>query len=131
LAAKPIIDVVLVVADSSDEPSYVPELEADGYVLRIREPEWFEHRMLKKPSPDINLHVFSEGCTEVDRMLLFRDWLRHDESDRALYERTKRELATRDWQYLQDYADAKSAVVQEIMARAQAWAGRPAPAEPA
>jgi GrpB-like predicted nucleotidyltransferase (UPF0157 family) len=109
----------------------VPDLEATGYVLRIREPDWFEHRMLKKTSPDVNLHVFSEGCPEVDRMLLFRDWLRDNESDRALYERTKRELATRDWKYLQDYADAKTAVVQEIMARAQAWAGRPAPAEPA
>jgi GrpB-like predicted nucleotidyltransferase (UPF0157 family) len=131
LAAKPILDMLLVVADSSDERWVVPDLEATGYVLRIREPDWFEHRMLKKTSPDVNLHVFSEGCPEVDRMLLFRDWLRDNESDRALYERTKRELATRDWKYLQDYADAKTAVVQEIMARAQAWAGRPAPAEPA
>ena len=40
LVAKPIIDIDLVVADSSDEPSYVPALEATGYVLRIREPDW-------------------------------------------------------------------------------------------
>jgi GrpB-like predicted nucleotidyltransferase (UPF0157 family) len=40
LAAKPIIDIDLVVADSSDEGEYVPELEAAGYVLRIREPDW-------------------------------------------------------------------------------------------
>ena len=44
LAAKPRIDMVLAVADSSDEPSYVPPLEAAGYVLRIREPGWYEHR---------------------------------------------------------------------------------------
>jgi hypothetical protein len=42
LAAKPIIDMVLVVRDSGAEASYVPALEAAGYVLRIREPEWFE-----------------------------------------------------------------------------------------
>ncbi len=120
LPAKPIVDIVLAVADSADEPAYVPALEAVGYVLRIREPEWFEHRLLKGPDTDVNLHVFSQGCSEIERMLLFRDWLRADESDRALYERAKRELAQQDWQYTQHYADAKSAVVEEIIARARA-----------
>jgi GrpB-like predicted nucleotidyltransferase (UPF0157 family) len=118
LAAKPVIDIVLVVPDSGDEPSYVAPLEAAGYVLRIREPAWHQHRMLKGPDTDINLHVFSAGCPEVDRMLLFRDWLRSNEADRLLYERTKRELANRSWKYTQNYADAKTAVVEEIMERA-------------
>ena len=73
LAAKPKIDMLLVVANTADEPSYVPALEAAGYVLRIREPDWFEHRMFKGPNTDINLHVFSTGCREIDRMLLFRN----------------------------------------------------------
>jgi GrpB-like predicted nucleotidyltransferase (UPF0157 family) len=55
-------------------------------------------------------------------MLLFRDWLRHNAADRRLYERTKRELASQDWKYVQNYADAKSAVVEEILARAHAGA---------
>jgi GrpB-like predicted nucleotidyltransferase (UPF0157 family) len=118
LAAKPIVDVVLEVADSADEPAYLPELEAAGYVLRIREPEWLEHRMLKGPDTDVNLHVFGEGCDEVGRMLAFRDRLRSCPGDRLLYERAKRELAARDWRYVQQYADAKTAVVREIMARA-------------
>src|SRR2546422_6724524 len=62
LAAKPRIDVLLVVADSADEPTYVPPLEAAAYVLRIREPNWYEHRVFKGPDMDINLHVFSPGC---------------------------------------------------------------------
>ena len=119
LAAKPKIDILLVVANSADESSYVPSLEAAGYVLRIREPDWDEHRMFKGPDTDINLHVFSSGCPEIDRMLLFRDWLRSNESDRLLYERTKRELARINWKYTQNYADAKTTVVQEIIARAQ------------
>jgi len=49
LAAKPIIDMILAVADSADEPSYVPAMESAGYVLRIREPEWHQHRLFKKP----------------------------------------------------------------------------------
>lgn len=122
LAAKPIIDILLVVAEPAVEASYVPALEAAGYVLRIREPALFEHRMLKGADPYVNLHVLPPGCEEVERMLLFRDWLRADASDRDLYARTKRELAARDWEYVQHYADAKSSVVEAIIARARASA---------
>ncbi len=102
LAAKPRIDLLLVVANSADEPTYVPDLEAAGYVLRIGEPDWYEHRVFKGSDTDVNLHVFSPGCREIERMLLFRDWLRSHASDRLLYERTKRELAQQDWKYTQN-----------------------------
>lgn len=118
LAAKPILDILLVVADSADEPTYVPDLERAGYVLRTREPEWFEHRVLKGVDPAVNLHVFSPGCPETERMLLMRDWLRTHDDDRELYESTKRELAQRTWKYVQNYADAKTEVVEAILARA-------------
>ncbi|HEX4747327.1 MAG TPA: GrpB family protein [Gaiellaceae bacterium] len=118
LAAKPVIDIDLVVADSADEPAYVPELVAAGFVLHIREPEWYEHRLFKGPDTNVNLHTFSDGCNEVDRMVAFRDWLRTDDDERELYLRAKRELAAREWKYVQNYADAKSAVVAEILARA-------------
>ena len=79
----------------------MPALEAAGYVLRV------------------NLHVFSEGCAEVERMLLFRDHLRSNDADRELYERMKCELAQKDWDFVQHYADAKTGVVEEILARAR------------
>jgi GrpB-like predicted nucleotidyltransferase (UPF0157 family) len=119
LPAKPIIDIVLEVPDSSNEAAYVPDMEAAGYVLRIREPDWFEHRLFKGPDTNINLHTFSAGCPEIDRMLAFRDWLRENAADRELYTHTKRELAGRDWKYMQEYADAKTAVLEEILARAR------------
>ena len=118
LAAKPIIDIVLVVADSADENAYAQDLESAGYHLKIREPEWHQHRMFKGPAADINLHVFSQGCPEIPRMLLFRDWLRAHPSDRDLYEQTKLALASNDWNTVQDYADAKTAVVEQILHRA-------------
>jgi GrpB-like predicted nucleotidyltransferase (UPF0157 family) len=119
LAAKPIIDILLVVRSSADEDTYLPALEAAGYVLRIREPQLDEHRMFNRPDADINLHVLSEGCAEIERMLMFRDWLRKNRGDRELYERTKRSLAERNWKYVQEYADAKTSVVEEILARAR------------
>jgi GrpB-like predicted nucleotidyltransferase (UPF0157 family) len=118
LAAKPIIDIVLAVPDSADEPAYVTDLEATGYVLRIREPDWHEHRMLRRRDPAVQVHVFTAGSPEIDRMLAFRDRLRTVAADRERYEAAKRELAARRWRYVQDYADAKSSVVEEIIARA-------------
>jgi GrpB-like predicted nucleotidyltransferase (UPF0157 family) len=120
LAAKPVIDIVLVVPDSSDEAGYVPALQDAGYVLQFREPNWHEHRFLIDHEPDVQVHVFSEGSQEVRRMSVFRDRLRTHAEDRDLYERTKRELADKRWAYGQDYADAKSSVVEAIIARAQA-----------
>lgn len=118
LSAKPRIDMVLGVADSADEAAYVPPMEAAGYILSIREADWHEHRLFKGPDTDINLHVFTIGCAEIDRMCRFRDHLRANRAELLLYERTKQDLAGRTWKYTQHYADAKSQVVEGILMRA-------------
>jgi GrpB-like predicted nucleotidyltransferase (UPF0157 family) len=120
LAAKPVIDMTMTVADVLDEPAWVPDLEAAGYrlVIREHEPEWYDHRVLKGPDTNINLHVFSDGCRELERMVGFRDWLRTHADDRELYEATKRDLIKREWKFVQNYADAKGDVVEAIAARA-------------
>lgn len=95
----------------------MPHLEPAGYALRIREPDWFEHRTFRGSDPAVNLHVFTDGCSEIDRMIRFRDILRSDEAARDRYAAVKRELAGRWWRYVQNYADAKSEVVEEILGR--------------
>ncbi len=115
LCAKPVIDVVLAVADSSDEAAYATRLEEGGFRLRHREPEWHEHRLFELGRPAVNIHVFSSGCPEIDRMVLFRDHLRRDAHARAAYALTKRELAEREWTSVQAYADAKSDVVARLL----------------
>jgi GrpB-like predicted nucleotidyltransferase (UPF0157 family) len=84
-------------------------------VLVDYDPEW----------PRLFERETSAGSPEIERMLLFRDWLRTNAADRELYLRTKRDLAQRQWQYTQNYADAKSAVVSEIVARAESARGAP------
>jgi GrpB-like predicted nucleotidyltransferase (UPF0157 family) len=127
LAAKPIVDITMAVADVNDEGAWIPDLEAAGYVLRIRErePDWYDHRVLKGPDTNVNLHVFSAGCVEIERMVGFRDWLRSHDDDRRLYEATKRELVSQSWTHVQLYADAKTDVVEDILARAGLPGRRP------
>jgi GrpB-like predicted nucleotidyltransferase (UPF0157 family) len=115
LAAKPIIDINLLAVDSADEPAYVPALEALGYVLHIREPGWHEHRLLRLDDPRVNLHVFTTGSTEHTRMIMFRDRLRTDPESLELYLTTKQRLAAQHWERVQDYADEKSSVVEQIL----------------
>jgi len=123
LSAKPVIDIILAVPDSSDESAYAPALEAAGYVLRIREPEWFEHRLFNGPDTDVNLHVFTAGCAEIAQMVLFRDWLRTHPEARDRYANEKRELAKKTWRSIEDYADAKTNIVHQILAEARASEG--------
>ncbi|GAB3142149.1 GrpB family protein [Amycolatopsis stemonae] len=120
LCAKPCVDVLLEVPDSDDEAAYLPALEAAGYRLVIREPDWEKHRCFKGPDTNINLHVYSPGNGQTPRYRLFRDRLRSHPEERDLYAAKKRELAAKEWKYVQQYADAKSAVVEEIIGRARA-----------
>ena len=120
LAAKNQIDVVLGIPDSTDEAAYVPALEAAGFEFAIREPEWYEHRLFRGRDPKVNLHAFSADCEEIPRMLAFRDWLRTHPDDRRRYEHEKRRLAEQTWDTVQDYADAKTEVIREIVGRALA-----------
>ena len=114
LAAKPVVDIDVAVADPEDEPAFVPDLEAVGYVLRVRERG---HRMLRTPERDVHVHVWPPGDENMARDLRFRDRLRTSPEDRAAYEARKRELAGRDWAARQDYADAKGPLIDEIAAR--------------
>jgi GrpB-like predicted nucleotidyltransferase (UPF0157 family) len=118
LAAKPVIDADLTVADSADEVAYVPDLESAGLRLRLREPGWEEHRMFTVPDRSINLHVFSPGAREPQRHLLFRDRLRSDDADRAAYGDLKARLAAEGFDDVMDYNNHKAALVYDIYERA-------------
>jgi GrpB-like predicted nucleotidyltransferase (UPF0157 family) len=117
LSAKPVIDVLLVVADSADEGAYRPALEGAGFDFVLGEPDWFEHRLFRPADSSVNLHVFGVDASEVDAMLVFRDRLRSHPDERARYEQAKRDLAAQPWDSVQDYADAKTDVVRGILAR--------------
>jgi GrpB-like predicted nucleotidyltransferase (UPF0157 family) len=115
LAAKPIVDVLVTVRDPEDDSQLVTALESAGYELRVKEPG---HRMFRTPERDVHVHVWGSTDPEVERHRKFRDQLRRSADDRARYERLKRELAGRDWNHMQEYADAKGELIETIIARA-------------
>ncbi|WP_410669241.1 GrpB family protein [Amycolatopsis sp. cmx-4-68] len=120
LCAKPCVDILLEVPDSDDEDAYLPDLTAAGYRLVIREPDWEKHRCFKGPDTNINLHVYSPGNGQTERYRLLRDRMRAHPEERDLYAAKKRELAAKEWKYIQQYADAKTEVIEEILGRARA-----------
>lgn len=120
MLAKPCIDMVLGVADAADEDAYVPQLDAAGFVLRIRQPDWNEHRAFKSERMNINLHVWNADSPEIDRHIAFRDWLKNHPEDFALYATSKQRIAAGNFNNMWEYADAKNEVVREIQARIDA-----------
>jgi HAD superfamily hydrolase (TIGR01509 family) len=119
LSAKPIIDIQVSIANPDDETTYLPQLEKQGYVLRVREKG---RRMLRTPELGVHIHVCRTGSDWERRHLLFRDWLRHDKADRQAYQNLKESLAKQDWETMNHYADAKSDLIQEMTRHAEAWA---------
>jgi GrpB-like predicted nucleotidyltransferase (UPF0157 family) len=115
LAAKPIVDLLVAVADPDDDGETVPALEAAGYELRVREPG---RRMFRTPARDVHVHLWRHSDPEVARHLIFRDRLRRSSADRDAYERLKRELAAREWADMNEYADAKTPLIEAILSRA-------------
>lgn len=115
LAAKPIVDVLVTVASLADDAELVPALEMAGYELRVREPA---HRMFRTPERDVHVHVSADADPEVERYLAFREVLRCSPDDRAEYERLKRDLATREWNDMNEYADAKGELIRALLVAA-------------
>lgn len=114
LWAKPIIDADLIVDDPDDEAAWLPDLEAAGFVLRVREPAWEQHRVLRGSDPTSNLHVWPPGAREPRRHAMFRDWLRTHPDDRDAYAAAKRDVAAQGFTDVMLYNNAKSGLIYDI-----------------
>jgi GrpB-like predicted nucleotidyltransferase (UPF0157 family) len=122
LAAKPVVDIQVSVADLSDEDRYVAPCEEAGLQFRLRDDE---HRYFQPPPGrprDVHVHVCQQG-SEWERVhLLFRDYLRSSADAREAYADAKREAA-RVWRNDRAaYTEAKSDVILGILDRAETWA---------
>jgi GrpB-like predicted nucleotidyltransferase (UPF0157 family) len=122
LAAKPIVDVQVSVADMADEKGYVPHLESLGVQLRSRDDLHRYFRPFADRPRHVHVHVCPAGSVWEREHLLFRDYLRATPAAREVYAVAKREAA-RVW--MDDgwaYTDAKSEVILNMLQEAEAWA---------
>lgn len=119
LAAKPIVDILVVIADPSQEDRYLPVMLSAGYELRVREPDLDQHRMFRTPERDVHIHIFPPSSGEIERHLLFRDFLRANPSACEQYARLKRDLSRREWKDMNEYAQAKTKFIEETLRRAR------------
>ncbi|WP_374347195.1 GrpB family protein [Chitinimonas sp.] len=119
LAAKPIIDIVVVVENAANESTYLAKLIEVGYQLRVREPDFFEHRMVRTQQRDVHIHIFSKGCIEIERYLLLRNYLRSNPDRRAEYQKIKKELAAQDWPDMNAYSEAKTEIIERLIHEAR------------
>jgi len=115
LPAKPIVDIAIAVDDITAEEDYLTPLLAAGYLLRVREPA---HRLVRTPERDVHVHILEKGDPAITRYLVFRDRLRSDADDRALYAETKKALIRQGFDDMNAYSDAKTDVIAAIVARA-------------
>ncbi|HEY5426778.1 MAG TPA: GrpB family protein [Candidatus Tumulicola sp.] len=114
LAAKPVVDIIVGGIDPHDCPARAA-LERAGYAVVVDEDG---HRMYAPADRSAHVHFWSDA-RETERHILFRDWLRDRVDDRALYEDVKRRLALRPWNDANEYAQAKTAVIESILKRAR------------
>lgn len=117
LAAKPIIDILLVVDDLDDEQRWIDRLEAHDYAFRPDDPVPDRLFFAKGPEDD-RTHYLSvterESDTHVEQ-LLFRDYLRANPEAAAEYEQLKRDLAQRFPDDRSSYTERKSRFVQQVL----------------
>jgi len=122
LAAKPIIDVQVSVADAGDETAYLAPIEAEGFEMRWIEPG---HRYLRPP-PELprlwQVHVCTAGGEWERVHILFRDYLRSHPADAAAYAAMKREMAEKHRSDGIAYNDAKGPFIEGVLATAREWA---------
>lgn len=121
LAAKPIIDVQVSLPglDGVEElRDALADLSLDLMVNEDRR-KWFAKR--RTAGAETNVHIRTTGEFSQQAALLFRDYLRAEPSARRRYERVKRELAERDWDCIDDYADAKGDIVWQLLREADRW----------
>ena len=120
LDAKPIIDILVLVADLDDARPAIQRLEAMGYSYWRDNPDRSKLFLVKglppaAPHRTHHLHIYADSA-ELDRHVAFRDHLRGDPAARDGYLALKQELADRFRGDREAYTDGKAAFINRLVA---------------
>lgn len=122
LAAKPILDLLVGVADLEKALSLVPAIEGLGYRFHPGEDTPDRHYFRRWAAPELRTHHLSlaeRTSAHYLETLAFRDALRADEERARAYGRIKQELALRHPGDRKAYLAGKSAFIQDVLRRSK------------
>jgi GrpB-like predicted nucleotidyltransferase (UPF0157 family) len=114
IAAKPIIDMLVVLARHEDGLANVEAMQRLGYEYRGEGGVTGRHYFRKGNPHTHHVHMYETGHPEVGRNLRFRDYLRSHPKDAWAYEALKRELAARYVSDTLSYSRAKDEFCERI-----------------
>jgi GrpB-like predicted nucleotidyltransferase (UPF0157 family) len=125
LAAKPIVDIQVSLADFEPIDALLQAMAAVGYVWRADNPELTKRYFREAPgAPRCHVHVRRAGSWNEQWALLFRDYLRTHPAAAADYEAVKRSLAATHRHDRHAYTDAKGDFFWATIRDADVWAGK-------
>lgn len=123
LKAKPIIDILLLVEDINKLDNYRDKFEALGYEVMgeygIKDRRFYRKGKEKRT---YHIHAFQyDNLKEIERHLLFRDYLRAHEDIKKEYGNLKEKLAEKYPEDIDSYCDGKDKYVKKIEEEAIRW----------
>ena len=126
LAAKPQIDVLVVVDNLDVVPQFYTEFSRRGFVPRGRYYVDNDDDYITKDGSDgrrlISIHIFANDSHQISAYLEFRDYLRTHNKERQLYENIKQNLYRKHRDDLASYDTEKGPLMKPIIDRAYTWA---------
>lgn len=127
LAAKPVIDIIMLLADMAPARAALPALARLGYEFRpdVSSPaRLFLRRIGADGVRTHHLHIHTDPG-DVQRHVLFRDRLRADPATRQAYAALKHDLALRHAGNREAYAKGKDGFVDAVVRAAGGPERRP------
>lgn len=125
LAAKPIIDIAIIVKDINKIDQFNDLMKEHGYTAMGEYGMTGRRYFIKLKDDGVNrthhVHIFGEDNPYTERMIIFRNYLRINPKARQKYENTKRELSKKFYHDSTSYTDGKSDCVNEIIQEAREY----------
>jgi GrpB-like predicted nucleotidyltransferase (UPF0157 family) len=120
--AKPIIDILIEAKKIERIDLYNREMEQVGYVAK-GENGIVGRRFFMKGGDDRthHIHMFELGNPDIQRHLLFRDYMNSHPAEADKYSDLKRRLATEFSTNMDEYIAGKNDFIKNIDEKAKAW----------
>lgn len=121
LAAKPVIDILLGLAQIPPQPTQISSLEVLGYLycgeFGIPQRHYFRRGMPRTHQ----IHAVLVESEFWKTHILFRDFLRTHSEAAQQYEAEKRKLAQKFRNHRDRYTDSKAPLIEQLLIQAKAW----------